>query len=656
MNNDVCLADWRCSERIAVLTINSPPVNALSTEVRRALVDAVTRLRQDDSADVLVLHCAGRTFFPGADIREFSQPPQLPSLPDVIDAIEQSSKPIVAAIHGTALGGGLEVALGCHARIATDTAQFGMPEVKLGLIPGAGGTQRLPRLVGLARALQMIIEAEPISAADALACGLIDGLVADTADLLRAATDLAHRISKQPLRRTAALVAPAPEHAIFEHWEARTQRRFKHQAAPAAALQAVHDGLALPVGAALAYERRLFVALREGDQSRALRYLYTAEREAARVPGVEQSTPVIPVRSIAIVGAGTMGTGIATSFLSAGFPVVLLERDTGALERGVATIGALMERSVKGGRLSREAASTSLAHLTPTLADEALHAADLVVEAAYEDLKVKQSIFRRLDAVVHEGAILATNTSYLDVDEIAAVTRRPESVVGMHFFSPAHIMRLIEVVRGAVTSPSTLATILQLTRRLGKLAVVARVGPGFIGNRMLAVRRQACDLMMLQGASPYDIDRVAEEFGFPMGPFRVSDLAGLDLGWTAETSTGATVRERLCELGRRGEKAGAGFYDYKDGQGPMPSPIVEELIRAMARAQQIEPRPWPDPAILDRMLTPMLTEGRAIVDEGVALRPSDIDVVWVHGYGWPRWRGGPMYYADQVARMTGIAP
>jgi 3-hydroxyacyl-CoA dehydrogenase len=641
------ICEWQRHERIGVLIVDSPPVNALSTPVRQALLDAVATLNRDETLDALVIRCAGRTFFPGADLREFGEPPRAPLLPDVVNAIEASAKPIVAAIHGTALGGGLEVAMACHFRVAAASAQLGLPEVKLGLLPGAGGTQRLPRLVGMRKALALITTGDSIGAAEAHASGLVHG-VTDESGLTAAALGIARKATSGEflVQRTGARPLAVADDALFESFLAANARKLAHQHAPATIVRALREGSRLPFDEALALERKLFLDLREGEQSKALRYVFRAERAVAEVPGIDATTATLPIESVGIVGAGTMGSGIALNFLLARLPVTLVERDQAALDRGVSHIRKTLERNVASGRTSAEDRARALGLLTPSLEYEALKAADLVIEAAYESMEVKQAIFKALDAIAKPHAILATNTSYLNIDEIAAVTRRPQYVLGLHFFSPANVMKLLEVVRTAQTSASVLATALALAKRIGKVAVVARVCHGFIGNRMLAVRRRECDRMILEGASPYAIDRVAEAFGLPMGPFRISDLAGLDLGWTRETSTGSTVRERLCELNRRGQKTRAGYYDYDDDNRARPAPLVQEVVQKLAAEHGITQREWSDAEILDRLLLPMIDEGRKIVAEGVALRASDVDVVWIHGYGWPRWRGGPMYYGD----------
>ncbi|MBL8644832.1 MAG: enoyl-CoA hydratase/isomerase family protein [Rhodospirillaceae bacterium] len=633
---------------IAVLLINAPPVNALGQAVRAELQATVELLHKDAGLDALVIACEGRTFFAGADIREFDRPPQAPLLPGLINAIEASSKPVIAAIHGTALGGGLEVALGCHLRIAAQSAKMGLPEVKLGLLPGAGGTQRLPRLVGLKKALDMMVSGEPIGAAEAQELGLVDRVVEDQG-LIDAAIALARdavagRISP---RKTRDRALQAPEAGFFAAYRKDNARKFGRLDAPQAIVKVVERSLSASFDDATAFERAQFDILRSSAQSKALRYAFFAERDVKNVPGIDVKTPVVPVENIGIIGAGTMGTGIAVNFLLAGLPVTLLEMNEAALTRGAETIRKIIQRNVESGRTSRTSADQALGLLHPTLAFNDLASADLVIEAAFETLDVKQDIFTRLDAIAKPGAILATNTSYLDVDKIASFTARPEHVLGLHFFSPANVMKLLEVVRGAKTSGPVLATALKLAARIGKIPVVSGVCYGFIGNRMLAARRVALDKSVLEGASPYAIDRVAEEFGFAMGPFRVSDLAGLDLGWSKETSTGATMKERLCEMDRRGQKTKAGYYDYDDKMKPSASPLVEQTIKDLAAARGIPQRAWIDAELLDLLLTPMIAEGRKILAEGIALRASDIDVVWLHGYGWPRWRGGPMYYGEK---------
>lgn len=640
------IAELQYLNRIAVLSIDSPPVNALSLPVREALLHAATRLDCDPLADALIIRCDGRSFFPGADLRELDQLPSTPTLPDVVNALENCSKPIIAAIHGSALGGGLEVALGCHLRIAADSARFGLPEVTLGIIPGAGGTQRLPRLIGVEAALKMIVTGTSIDATEAGRLGLLDRIVPESS-LLECALQLAHEAiaGAVSIRKTGLLEVQASPESLFEGYLARQKRRMARQLAPAAAASVIHQGLRLPLEQALALERKVHLELREGEQSKALRHVFFAEREASKIPGLGAHTPTQPIRHVGIIGAGTMGAGIATCFLLNGMSVTLVEREESALHRGVDTIARTIDRNVASGKLDAHEADRMKRRLQPSLVMEELGSADLVIEAALESLPVKRAIFARLGSVARSDAILATNTSYLDINDIAADCPGPERVLGLHFFSPAHIMRLVEVVRTTRTSDVTLASAMKVVRKIDKIGVVCGVCYGFIGNRMLAVYREQAEQLILSGTSPYRIDRITEDFGFPMGPFRMRDLAGLDLGWSPQTSTGSTLRERLCESGRRGQKTGAGYYDYDAERRPSPSPFVEGLIRELAREQGVLPRECTDAQILDRLLWPTIAEGQRILAEGVATRSSDIDVVWTHGYGWPRWTGGPMYYA-----------
>ncbi len=633
---------------IAICAIDSPPVNALGQAVRQALFDAVEQANSDNGIAALVIRCDGRTYFAGADVREFGKPPVPPILPDVIKAIETSSKPVITAIHGTALGGGLEVAMACHFRIAEPKAKLGLPEVNLGLLPGSGGTQRLPRLIGVPEALDMIGHGKPIAASRALELGLVDEIA--QGDLLEAATALARRVVADsiPVRRTSERddkLGEAGNAALFDEFLKKNAKKFRGLDAPAAIVDLMRTTLTMPFAQASKLEREAFIALRDGPQSKALRHAFFAERTAAKVPGIDKSTPRIQIATVAIIGAGTMGSGIALAFLQSGFDVILIEVAQDGLDRGVATIEKTLAKNVSSGRMSQDKADAARAAFSPTLEFERVAEADLVIEAAFELLEVKQEIFRKLDQHARKDAILATNTSYLDVNAIASVTSRPEQVIGLHFFSPANIMKLLEIVRAEKTSLAVLASALDLAKKVGKIAVVAQVCFGFIGNRMLHVRRQETEAMLLAGASPYDLDRVVEGFGMAMGPCRIGDLAGLDLGWTRETSTGETVKERLCEADRRGMKNGAGYYDYVDGK-PQESPAVLEIIDTFRREKGVTPRSFSDAEILERMLYPMINEGAKILEEGIALRASDIDVVWLFGYGWPRWTGGPMFHAD----------
>ncbi|MFZ5705298.1 MAG: 3-hydroxyacyl-CoA dehydrogenase NAD-binding domain-containing protein [Pseudomonadota bacterium] len=632
---------------ILVLTANYPPVNALGHAVRAGLAEGIAAAASDPEISAVVILCSGRTFFAGADIAEFGKPRLDPVLPALCDAIEASSKPVVAAIHGTALGGGLEVALAAHYRIAARSAKFGMPEVKLGLIPGSGGTQRLPRLVGLDVAMRMIVLGDQSGAAVAADHGLIDRVV-DDAELRDAAIAFAREVAdRRPLPRTGERPVASDE-ALVARFKADNGRKIAGQAAPEAAIEAVLGAATLSMTDGQALERRLFLALENGEQSRALRYLFGAERQASRIDGIGDDVAVRPVEHVGIIGAGTMGTGIAINFLLAGLRVSLLELDAAALDRGVASIGKTLDGSVAKGRLSADAAARAKALLSPSLRYEELAGCDLVIEAVFELMSVKKDVFGALDKVVRPDAILATNTSYLDVDEIAASVSHPERFLGMHFFSPANIMKLLEIVRGAQTAPEVLKTAMQLGRRIGKTAVVAGNCYGFIGNRMLAQRRKQAIALLMEGATPQQIDRVHTGFGMPMGPFQMSDLAGVDIGWHRDPARIETLQDAMCAAGRFGQKVGKGYYDYDAERRRTPSPEALAIIEEFARASGAERRAISDDEIRERTLYVMVNEGARIIEEGIAQRASDIDVVWIHGYGWPRYRGGPMHWADQV--------
>lgn len=639
---------------VLVVVSDNPPVNALSHAVRSGLMTAIETARTNAAIKAVVIACDGRTFHAGADITEFGKPPQSPSLPDLIEQIEALDKPVVAALHGTTLGGGLEVALGAHYRIAAAGSKLGLPEVKLGLLPGAGGTQRLPRLVGVEAALGMIAKGDPISAEKAQGLGLVDRLVAPE-DLRESAIAFAQEKIGQPIPRTGARTAKlSTDREAFHAFAKANARRFRGLEAPQACIEAVKAATELPLDEGLKTERALFTRLMTGDQSAALRHLFFAERAAAKIDDVPKDTPRIPVKTVGVIGAGTMGGGITMNFLSAGLLVILVEREQDALDRGVATIRKNYEASAAKGRLTEQQVEQAMALLTPTLEMEALSDCDLVIEAVFELMKIKKEVFSRLDSIVKPGAILATNTSYLNVDDIAATTSRPESVVGLHFFSPANIMKLLEIVRGAKTSDAVLATAMDLSRKIGKVAVVSGVCDGFIGNRMLAQRQAEANSLILEGAKPWDVDRVLVEFGLPMGPFQMADLAGLDIGWDPETTASSTVREILCEEGRRGQKTQAGFYDYDANRRGVPSAHVEEVIAQFAEKAGYVRRKVEDQEILERLLYPMVNEGAKILEEGIAQRASDIDVVWVYGYGWPSYRGGPMFWADQIGAKTAL--
>jgi 3-hydroxyacyl-CoA dehydrogenase len=640
---------------VAILEIDNPPINALSQAVREAIIHVVQHVQRTEAIKALVIGCAGRTFFAGADIREFGNTPLLPLLPDVINAIENCSKPVVAYLHGTVLGGGLEIAMGCHARIAVHSSILGLPEVKLGLLPGAGGTQRLPRLIGVEAALTMMTSGDPVNAEAARAMGLIDACVEQNVlqeTAVQFASEMVLGKRQMVITRNIDVTAQSKPEEFFNSFLARNAKKFSRLEAPRAIVDVVRQGINLPFEQAVSHERSHFLRLQAGDQSKALRYGFFAERQTSKVPGVTSATPRLPVNTIGIIGAGTMGAGIAINFLLAGLPVILIEREAETLERGTKTIAQTLENSSRNGRLSHQKVIEALGHLTSSIDMSALASADLVVEAAYETMSVKHSIFAALNKICAPQCILATNTSYLDVNEIAKATSRPDKVIGLHFFSPANVMKLLEIVRTAQTAPQVLATVIGLAKRIGKVPVVAGVCHGFIGNRMLAVRRRESEALILEGVSPYAVDRVMEEFGFPMGPFRMADLAGLDLGWSRETSTGATIRERLCEHDRRGQKSGAGFYDYVEGRIAKQSPFVEALIHDFAFEQERQSRSIDDEEIRSRLLFPMINEACKILEEKIALRGSDVDMVWLHGYGWPAWRGGPLYWADKIGLDT----
>ena len=644
-------ATWVRDGDVAVLTLDSPPVNALSAAVRAAIVDGLTRTEADPEAAAMVLVCAGRTFIAGADITEFGKPPVAPSLAEVLAALDAATKPVVAAIHGTAFGGGLEVALACRWRVATPSTQLGLPEVKLGLIPGGGGTQRLPRLVGVQTALRMITTGEPLPAAKALGIGLIDALAAE-GGLRDEAVAFARTIARdRPGRRVRDLPLAEVEPAVFEAARAAARKSRRGVHAPLVAVEAVEASTRLPFDQGLAEERRLFEQLRADPQSAALRYAFFAEREAAKVPGIDADVVAPPIRQVGVVGAGTMGGGIALAFAAAGLPVRLLEVAAEGLERGLQNLRKTLERAVRSGRLSAEDAEIRLGRIRGTTDTADLGDADLIAEAVFEDMDLKKQVFARLDRDARPEALLASNTSYLDIDAIAAATGRPAHVLGLHFFSPAQVMRVVEVVRARQTSPATLKAAMGVVRAMGKIGVVCGVCHGFIGNRMQAQRQRQANRLIVEGAAPADVDRVLYDFGMPMGPFAMLDMAGLDIGWF-EGKPAATVRDRLCEIGRRGQKTNAGFYDYGEDRKPRPSALVEQTIVEFAAGQGVTRRAISDAEILDRCLLVMINEGAKILAEGIAIRASDIDVVWVHGFGWPAWRGGPMYYADSLGLAT----
>jgi 3-hydroxyacyl-CoA dehydrogenase len=647
------VADLTVEGEVAMVTIDSPPVNALSQAVRAGLKLGIEQAEADPAVKAIVILCAGRTFIAGADITEFGKPLAAPSLHEVLDGIENATKPVVAALHGAALGGGFEVALTTHYRIAVPSAKCGLPEIKLGLIPGAGGTQRLPRLVGAERALEVILSGTPFSAREAKEWGVVDAL-AEEGKLRDDAIAFATRLiaDKAPLNKVRdrdeklALDRGKPE--IFDAIRKANARKFRGFEAWEKAIESVRNAVDLPFDEGMKKESAIFMALLPTTQSKAQRHVFFAERQAAKIADIGPDTPTKPIAHVGVIGAGTMGGGTAMNFLSAGIPVTIVETSKEALERGVAITRRNYENTARKGRMTMAEVEERMGRLTPTLDFDALAGADLVIEAVYENMDLKKSIFERLDGVAKPGAILASNTSYLNIDEIAAATKRPEDVIGMHFFSPANVMRLLEIVRGAKTSKSALATVAALAPKIGKVGVTVGVCYGFVGNRMLAERQREAMKLILEGATPWDVDRVIADFGFPMGPFAMSDLAGLDVGWSAETSKRESIRDILCEERRRGQKTSAGFYDYDAGRNAKPSAHVEEIVRDFAASKGIAQREIADAEILERCIYPMINEGAKILEEGKAQRASDIDVVWIYGYAWPVYRGGPMFYADTV--------
>jgi 3-hydroxyacyl-CoA dehydrogenase len=635
---------------IAILTLNSPPVNALSAKVREGLFEGFKVAGASD-AKAIVLICEGRTFIAGADISEFGGAMAGPSLFEVQDMMEGSPKPVIAAIHGTALGGGLEVALCAHYRVAVPSARVGLPEVALGLLPGAGGTQRLPRIVGVEAALDMVTSGRHVPAKQALAMGLVDELV-EEGKLLEGAVAFARKAvaENKPLVKVrdnnAKLEAAKGHPEIFADFRKANARKFRGFMAPENNIKAVEAAVnSATFDEGLKAERQLFGELMVGAQSAAQRYYFFAERQANKIPDVPDDTPIRPIKKVGILGAGTMGGGIAMNFLNTGIPVTIVEVQEAALERGLSTIRKNYERSRTAKAEETEA---RMALLSGSLDFDKLADCDLIIEAVFERMDIKKDIFARLDKVAKPGAVMASNTSYLDIDEIASVTSRPQDVIGLHFFSPANVMKLLEIVRGEKTAKDVIATSMKLAKQIGKIAVLAGVCPGFIGNRMLSQRQREAQKLVMEGAMPWDIDRVLYAFGFPMGPFAMSDLAGLDIGWVKENSKGESIRDVLCEMDRRGQKTGAGYYDYDEKGAAKPSPVTEKIITDFIVKSGANPRKIGDEEILERCVYPMINEGAKILEEGKAIRPSDVDVVWVNGYGWPVYRGGPMHYGDQV--------
>jgi len=651
---------------VGIIWVNNPPVNAISVGVRAAIIDGVAKLAQDPEIKIGVLACEGRTFMAGADITEFGKPPLSPGLHEAINAVESSVKPIVAAIHGTAFGGGLEVALGCHYRVAIAGAKVGLPEVKLGLLPGAGGTQRLPRLIGIDAALGIIVSGDPVPAAQAAKAGVIDKII--EGDLLEGALDYARGLAAQkaPLRKVRDLevdTAKIPA-GFFDEARKRVAKEKKNLFAPQRIVDALEGAATLPFDKGMARERELFLQCAQNSQSKALQHVFFAERKAANVPNLDKNVAKRDIKSVAIIGAGTMGGGIAMNFLNVGIPVTLLEMKQDALDRGVGVIRKNYDNTAAKGKLTPEQVQQRMGLLKPTLSYDDLGDADLVIEAVFETMAIKKDVFAKLDKAVKKGAILASNTSYLSIDEIAGSTSRPSDVVGMHFFSPANVMRLLEIVRGAKTAQDVLLTIVDLAKRINKVGVVCGNRDGFIGNRMLGGYAYQASLMVLEGAMPEQVDAALRNFGMPMGVLQMSDLAGLDVGYKSRKDRdpasfdGRVTRsaDLLVEMGRMGQKTQAGYYDYAPGdRTPRPSPVVADIIEKVSKEYGITRRKFTDEEIVERCFLALMNVGCDVLSEGVAYRASDIDIVYLYGYGFPAYRGGPMFWAEnEVGLKTAL--
>lgn len=655
------VVSYELNGNIGVITIDNPPVNALSHALRKGLQDAVTAA-QDDASEALVVICAGRTFIAGADITEFGKAPQAPSLPDILVTLENSRKLVVAAIHGTALGGGFETALACHYRCALPSAKVGLPEVKLGILPGAGGTQRVPRIAGVKAALDMMTSGNPVPAAQASELNLIDEVIT-TQDLKAAAIEYAQNLvaSGAPLKRVRDIIIDPSsiEPGFFDAYRKKLAARARGQIASDRIVSCVEAAVNLPMNEGLEVERKLFMECLQSPQSQAMRHVFFAEREATKIKGLPANTPVRDIKRVAIIGGGTMGGGIAMCFANAGIPVTMLEISDEALERGLGIISKNYSITVKKGKMDEVEMGERLALINGTTDYNDLAEVDMVIEAVFENPDIKKEVFTKLDAVCKPGAILASNTSYQNVDDIANATKRPQDVVGMHFFSPANVMKLLEVVRGEKTADDVLATVMKVGKKIGKVCALSRVCYGFIGNRMLTGYGRQAHMLLLDGASPTQIDTAAEQFGMAMGPIAMSDLAGLDVGYKARQAREADgdvmdpathcVASALVELGRLGQKSGAGYYKYDpQTRARQEDPEVTALILAHADKLGIQRREIGTDEIVARLFYPLINEGALILEEGITQRPSDIDVVYVYGYAFPAAKGGPMYFADHV--------
>ena len=649
--NDVTKLD--VIENVGVLTLNSPPVNALSANVREGLDIGIKKAIENNDVQAIVIICEGRTFIAGADISEFGKEPKGPSLFEVQDIMENSSKPVIAAIHGTALGGGLEVALTCHYRIAVKSAKCGLPEVNLGLLPGAGGTQRLPRLVGVEQALKMVTSGLHLPAEQCLQNGLIDKL-ANNDDLLNDSISFAKEIIEEnrPLKKVRDIdekvKAARGNDELFQKFRKSIERKTRGFLAPEYNIQCIEAAVNKPFDEGIKVERDLFIKLISGNQSAAQRYFFFAQRQVAKIPDIPKETELLDINKVGIIGAGTMGGGIAMNFANAGIPVTIIEQNQERLDKGIGIIRKNYENTAAKGRISLEDVDKRMQFIDGNISIDSLSDKDLIIEAVFENMDLKKEIFSKLDLIAKDSAILATNTSALNINEIAETTKRPESVIGLHFFSPANVMRLLEIVRGEKTSKQIIATSMGLAKTIGKTAALVGVCPGFVGNRILAQRQREANKLILEGALPWEIDDALFDFGFPMGPFAMSDLAGLDIGWDKETSRSETIRDILCENGRFGQKSGKGFYIYDENRNKLPDSDVEKIIQEFADNKQIKRREIEKDEILKRCLYPMINEGFKILDEGMAIRASDIDIIWINGYGWPIYEGGPMFYGNLI--------
>ncbi len=656
---------------IAIITVNNPPVNALSQGVRAGIAECIEQFAKDPSLKAAVLIGAGKTFVAGADIKEFGQVTSgkmqggIAFVP-MLKRLEDLEKPVVMAIHGTAFGGGLELAMAGHYRVASPDAQVGQPEVKLGIIPGAAGTQRLPRLAGVAKAVEMCAEGNPVKAKDAAALGIVDRII--EGDLLKGATAFAREVAGKPAPKTRdgnqKLGTPELNARIFAAARDAAKKKARGVLAPQAAIDAIEAATKLPFDQGVEFERELFTKCLYSDQSKALIHVFFGEREVAKIPDVPKETPTIPVKSAAVIGAGTMGGGIAMNFANAGIPVLLKETDQAALDRGVNTIRKNYENTMKKGRLTQQQMDERMKLIRPTLTYDGFADADMVVEAVFEGMALKKQVFGELDKICKPGAILASNTSTLNIDEIAQATSRPEAVIGTHFFSPANVMRLLELVRGKATSKEVIATCMQLSKKIGKIGVLVGNCRGFVGNRMFGPYRREAQFLVEEGASVPAVDAAMYEWGMAMGPLAVGDLAGLDVGWRIRKEykhlekpgvRQPLAEDRLCEMGRYGQKTGAGWYKYDENRRAIPDPAVAELVRNAAAEAGIKQREISKEEIVDRLIYALVNEGARILEEGYALRSVDIDIIYINGYGFPAHRGGPMWYADTVGLKNVLA-